>query len=74
MIWNIILGLALLIIGYLIMPKQKQKTEISELEAPTADAGKPWPVMFGEVTIKSGNYLWWGDKGNAQRSVRTGKK
>jgi hypothetical protein len=74
MILNLVLGLAMLIIGYLIMPKKQQKQEIQPLEAPTSEAGKPIPVLFGEMTIKSGNFLWWGDAGHATKTKKTKKK
>lgn len=33
-----------------------------DMENPTAESGRPIPVVFGEVTIKSPNVLWYGDK------------
>lgn len=76
MFWNLILGLALLIIGYLIMPKPKQakREEVSELEAPTSEAAKPIPKAFGDLTIKSPNWLWWGNKGYVRKSKKSKKK
>ena len=74
MIWNIILGLALLIIGYLIMPKQKQQQDVPELEGPTVDTGGPIPVLFGDKTIKNPKYLWWADSQWAEKTKRTKKK
>lgn len=76
MFWNIIIGLALLVIGYIIMPKPpKQKPpEVSEMESPTAEAGKPITVIFGDIMVQSPNYLWWGDKRYVERKKRMGKK
>lgn len=74
MLLNIIIGLALLIIGYLIMPRQNTETEITELESPTAEAGIPWGVVFGDKIVKTPNYLWWGDKSYATKTAKTGKK
>lgn len=52
------------IIAYAILPKPKgpKPDEFKELEYPTAEAGKPIPVVFGEVTVSEWNYLWYGDK------------
>lgn len=76
MFWNIILGLALLILGYLLMPKPKQPKPdaVQELEAPTAEAGKPVPVVFGDVILKSPNYNWYGDIRNVRKSKKSKKK
>lgn len=73
--WNIIIGLALMIIGYILMPKPKQpKQEITELEGPTAEAGRPIGVLFGDKRIKSPNYLGWWDKTYVQKKEKQKKK
>jgi predicted phage tail protein len=58
------ISIAISIIAYLIMPKPKApKPEAAkDLENPTAEAGKPIPVLFGTMTIKGINVLWFGDK------------
>lgn len=52
------------VVGHLLMPRPKQPRgpEFEEMEAPTADAGSPVPVVFGEVEIRAPNVLWYGDK------------
>lgn len=76
MFWNIIIGLALMVIGYLLMPKPKKAKppEVTEMEGPTAEAGRPIPVVFGDYTISSPNFLWWGDKVYVNRSEPAGGK
>ena len=60
---NLLVGLALMVLVYIIMPKPKQNSpEIKDLEDPVAEAGKPGPVLFGTKTIKGLNILWFGDK------------
>ena len=75
MIINLLISLGLMILGYLIMPKPKAQkpAAVTEMDGPTSEAGRPIPVIFGDITIKSPNYLWWGDKMYLQRSSR-GKK
>lgn len=75
-LFNIIFGLALMIIGYLLMPKPKKEKprEVSELESPTADTSSPWSVVFGDIVFKEMNYLWWGDKSYARHSKKSEKK
>lgn len=57
------LVVAINVASYLLMPKPKQPKPpaVQDLEAPTADAGRPMPVPFGTITIKSANVLWYGE-------------
>jgi len=55
---NLLLALALMVVAYLIMPKPKQEApEIKDMEDPTAEAGRPLPVVFGTVTVKGLNVI-----------------
>ena len=60
----LLIGLALNIIAYLIMPKPKQPKPpaAKDLEDPTAESGRPMPVVFGTITVKGGNIVWFGEK------------
>lgn len=69
--WLIILAaVALTAIQFLLRPKIKApKPEAAkDLENPTSEAGRPIPVVFGTMTVKGLNALWYGDK-----SLRTTK-
>lgn len=58
-----LVALVLQVIAYLIMPKPKQPSSATkDLEYPTADAGRPIPWVWGNVTIKGINVLWYGEK------------
>lgn len=61
---QIAITVAMLIVSYLLAPKPKapQPNATKDFEAPTADAGRPIPVVFGTKTVKGTNILWWGDK------------
>ena len=67
----LLVGLALNIIAYLLLPKPKQaKPEAAkDMDNPTADAGRPIPVIFGTITVKGLNVLWYGDKNMRTRKV-----
>lgn len=68
---NILLSLVLMVVSYLLMPKVKQETpETKDLDDPTAEAGRPIPVLFGTVTVKGLNVLWFGEKGRETSKVR----
>lgn len=58
------ISLALSIVSYLLTPKPKMaKPEAAQdMDDPVAEAGKPIPVVFGTVTVKGLNVLWFGEK------------
>lgn len=60
---SLAVSVAIALIAYAFMPKPKKTTPdmARDLEMPTADAGRPVPVVFGEGTIKSPNTLWYGE-------------
>ena len=59
-----LVSLALNVIAYLLQPKPKtsQPASTEDMEDPTAEAGRPIPVLFGTMTIKGTNILWYGEK------------
>ena len=60
---QLLIVVALQVVGYALSPKPKtQKQEIQDMETPTADAGRPVPVVVGSEIIKSPNILWYGEK------------
>lgn len=75
---QLLIGLALNIVAYLIMPKPKQDqpAEVKDLEDPTAEAGRPLPVVFGSVLVKGLNVMDFSDKQTIMRKLRStgGKK
>lgn len=65
-------GIALQVVGYLLMPKPKgtKPDEVKDLENPTAESGRPIPVVFGEVEITGLNIVWYGDKSTKTFNVK----
>lgn len=61
---QLVIAIVLAVIAYMLTPKPKQPKPpaASDLEAPTVDAGRPVPVVFGTLTVKGLNILWYGDK------------
>ncbi len=60
---QLVIALVLVVVSVVLTPKPKQpKTEIRELEDPTADAGREIPVVFGTISVKDSNVLWFGEK------------
>lgn len=69
---QIAIAIVMAVVAYLLQPKPKQPKNAStrDLEAPTADAGRPIPVVFGELTVKGPNCLWYGDIGKVTMKVK----
>jgi hypothetical protein len=64
MFWvQLLVAIVLAVVSYLIMPKPKQPQPpgTRDLESPTADAGRPLPVVFGTLTVKGLNVVWYGE-------------
>ena len=73
---QLLIGLAINIIAYLILPKPKvdKPPAAADLDDPVAEAGKPLPVLSGSMTIKGLNIMYWGEKQKVTRNVSTGGK
>lgn len=67
-----LIALALAVAGYLLTPKPKQpgRPSVDEIQTPTAEAGRPIPICFGDNRIKGVNVLWGGDKFVGRRKVK----
>jgi len=73
---SLLIGVAFQVIGYLLMPKAKgPKPEAArEQDRQTAESGKPIPVIFGSMTLSSGNLLGEFDKEMITRQAGSGGK
>jgi uncharacterized membrane protein len=60
----LLISVAVSVLSYVIMPKPKaaKPAAAREMDAPTAEAGKPVAVLAGRMTINELNVLWHGDK------------
>lgn len=52
-----------LIVAYACAPKpvDAQPASLKDLNLPTAEPGRPIPVVFGTYVIKGANVVWYGD-------------
>lgn len=51
-------------------PKAPKPEEARDIELPTAEAGRPIPVVFGTLRITGLNVLWYGEKRSRQSKVK----
>jgi predicted phage tail protein len=68
----LLVSLVLNVVAYLLAPKPKtpKPDAARDLEDPTAEAGRPIPVVFGTITVKGGNILWFGEKSIKVKKIR----
>ena len=75
---QLLIGVAINVIAYLIMPKPKapKPPEIKDGEDPVAEAGMEIPVVFGSMRVQKLNVLWFGEKETVMVTMETegGKK
>lgn len=50
-------------------PKKQKPPATSDLENPTAEAGRPVPVVFGTMTLRGANIIARGDKNKKEYEV-----
>jgi hypothetical protein len=55
-------------------PPKPKPAALSDFEVPTAEEGRPIPVVFGTVMIKGPNVVWYGDLRSAAIKKKGGKK
>jgi len=74
MAWWLIVVAAVVSVGVSLLLAPKIKTPkpdaVKDLEDPTAEAGRPIPVVFGTMTVKGLNLLWYGEKGKRTYKVK----
>ncbi len=54
-------------------PPQLAPPELTELNIPTAEQGKPVPKVFGRRIVQSPNIVWYGDLGYNKVKASGGK-
>lgn len=69
---QLVIALVMMVISYLIMPRPKSSssTDTNSMDDPKASAGSPIKVIFGTITVKDPNVLWYGDKSTHTYKVK----
>jgi hypothetical protein len=70
------LYLASFVLSYLLAPKPKSQPPagVGDITAPTAEAGREIPVLFGTRKLEGANVVWYGDLRTAAIKKKGGKK
>ena len=82
MVWTfiarLVLGLVLSAVSYALSPRPRMETPqaaaLDDFSLPTAEEGRPIPVVFGTVLITGPNVVWAGDLSVEPIVKRGGKK
>lgn len=69
---QLVVGIGLQALGYLLMPKAKSEKsqDVTDMDDPTAEGGRPIPVVFGELDVTGVNIIWFGEKETITREVK----
>ena len=55
-------------------PPKPKPAALQDFDVPTVEEGIPVPVVFGTVTLKVTNVLWYGDLRSKAIKKKSGKK
>lgn len=69
---DLIVALIFIALSFILrpQPKKQKPAAAQQQDNPTAAAGRTIPVVFGTITIKDPNILWYGDKTTQQVKVK----
>lgn len=59
----LVVAVVVAVAAYAMAPKppEPQPPMLKDFDVPTAEEGRPVPVIFGTVVVKSPNIVWYGD-------------
>lgn len=70
-----LISVALQIVGYLLAPRPRPPAPPSaeDIRAPTSEAGRPIPILWGDTRIQGPNVANFTDKSTSRRMVRVNR-
>jgi hypothetical protein len=78
MAWFVYLAILVVSVGVSIAlapkPTVPKPAQLSDFDVPTAEEGRPIPVVFGTVKVTGANVLWYGDLKTYAIRTKGGKK
>lgn len=63
-------------VAYALAPKppKPKPASLSDFDIPTAEEGRPLPMIFGTHLVRGPNVIWYGDLGTEAIKSKTSKK
>ncbi len=73
--WQLVYYIVVLALAYAMMPKptEPKPATMSDIDLPTAEPGRPLPVVFGTVLLQDANVVWYGDLDYEAVKTKSGK-
>lgn len=73
--WIIVTIIVAAAVAYAIQPRMPEapRPTLDNFSAPTAEEGRPVPIVFGTCVVKSPNIVWYGDLGYSAIKTDGGK-
>jgi hypothetical protein len=61
--WYLVVIVVATLISSALAPKppEPKPASLSDVDVPTAEEGRPIPVVFGSVLLRGSNVVWYGD-------------
>lgn len=74
--WYLVVIVVAALISSALTPKppEPKPASLSDVDAPTAEEGRPIPVVFGTVLLRGANVVWYGDLEADPIKKKGGKK
>lgn len=74
--WYLIILVVSVLVSSALAPKppEPKPASLADVDAPTAEEGRPIPVVFGTVLIRGANVVWYGDLAAEPIKKKGGKK
>ena len=70
----VIVVAALVSVALAPIPPEAKPASLSDVDVPTAEEGRPIPVVFGTVLLRGANVVWYGDLAADPIRKKGGKK
>jgi hypothetical protein len=74
--WYLVVIVVAALVSVALAPKppEPKPASLSDIDAPTAEEGRPIPVVFGAMLIRGANVVWFCGRGAAPIKKKGGKK
>lgn len=56
-----------------VRPPEQKPASFEDINLPTADEGRPIPVVYGTYLVQAPNVVWWGNPSTEPVRTKSGK-